>query len=370
MFFSDQQLCYADILPPHEARARIEVAVLNFLRILSSSTPAISDLSLISRRSSNSRVSRGLLTDISWIFLSYSFSKRSLTRANTAKAFIRVWKVMEMCYQVLVQQKRLTQRELFYKLLCDSPDYFTSQLQVNRTIQALLRCSRHTLGIMASSRGAIAGRLLLQEPNKEVVDCSFCGSSGYAISGDLNLLENLVMETDARYIVVVEKHAIFQRLAEDGVYNQIPSILITGKGYPDIATRFLLHRISRTFPNLPIFGLVDWNPAGLAILCTFKFGSIQMGLEAFRYACNIKWLGLREDDLELLPEQSFLQLKPRDLQIAKSLASSEILPDNYKEELAVMVRSGKRAEIEALYVHGYTFLGKFLANKIVQAKYI
>lgn len=44
-----------------------------------------------------------------------------------------------------------------------------------------------------------------QEPNQEVVDCSACGSSGYAISGDLNLLEKLVMKTDARYIIVVEK---------------------------------------------------------------------------------------------------------------------------------------------------------------------
>ncbi|KAE9452031.1 hypothetical protein C3L33_16077, partial [Rhododendron williamsianum] len=345
MFFSDQHLCFADILPPPE----------------------------IDRRSSNSKVSRGLLTDVSWIFLSHSFCTRSLMRANTAKAFIRVWKVMEMCYQVLVQEKRLTQRELFYKLLCGSPDYFTSQLQVNRTIQdvvALLRCSRYSLGIMASSRGAIAGRLLLQEPNQEVVDCSACGSSGYAISGDLNLLEKLVMKTDARYIIVVEKHAIFQRLAEDCVYNQIPSILITAKGYPDIATRFLLHRISRTFPDLPIFGLVDWNPAGLAILCTFKFGSIGMGLEAYRYACNVKWLGVRKHDLELVPEQSFIPLKPRDLQIAKSLASSEILPDNYKEELAVMVESGKRAEIEALYFHGYDFLGRYIAKKIVQANYI
>ncbi|CAL5442620.1 unnamed protein product [Camellia sinensis] len=360
MFFSDQHLCYADILPPPQVRARIEVAVLNFLKILNSPTP-------IDRRWSNSRVSRGLLTDVSWIFLSHSFCTRSMMRVNTAQAFIRVWKVMEVCYQVLVQEKRLTQRELFYKLLCDSPDYFTSQLQVNRTIQdvvALLRCSRYSLGIMASSRGAIAGRLLLQEPNQEVVDCSACGSSGYTISGDLNLLEKLVMKTDARYIIVVEKHAIFQRLAEDCVYNQIPSILITAKGYPDIATRFLLHRISKTFPDLPIFGLVDWNPAGLAILCTFKFGSIGMGLEAYRYACNVKWLGLRRDDLELIPEQSFMPLKPKDVQIAKSLASSEILQDNYKEELAVMVQSGKRAEIEALYFHGHNFLGKYLAKKI------
>ncbi|KAI4315466.1 hypothetical protein L6164_028272 [Bauhinia variegata] len=223
---------------------------------------------------------------------------------------------------------------------------------------------------MASSRGLIAGRLLLQEPGKEAVDCSLCGSSGHEISGDLNLLESLSLKTDARYLIIVEKHAIFQRLTEDRFFHQIPSIIITAKGYPDIATRFLLHRISRGFPDLPILALVDWNPAGLAILCTFKFGSIGMGLEAYRYACNVKWLGLRGDDLHLLPEQSLVPLKPRDLQIAKSLMSSEILQENYKEELTLMVQNGRRAEIEALYYHGYDYLGKYIAKKIVQSCYI
>ncbi|CAH1451362.1 unnamed protein product [Lactuca virosa] len=373
IFFTEQHLSYADILPPLEVRARIEIAVLNFLKDLNSPTPAISNLPMINRKSSNSRVNQSLLTEASWIFLSRSFCTKSLTRENSAKAFIRVWKVMEMCYNILLLEKRVTQRELFYKLLCSSPDYFTTQLQVNQTIQdvvALLRCSRFSLGIMASSRGSVAGRLLLQGPDQETVDCTKCGSSGYAISGDLNILEKLVMKTDANYIIVIEKHAIFQRLAEDKVFNQIPCILITAKGYPDLATRFLLHRMSRAFPEMPIFGLVDWNPAGLAILCTFKYGSIGMGLEAYKYACNIKWLGLRKDDLELIPQESFLPLRPKDMQIAKSLTSSQILQDNYKEELAVMVESGQRAEIEALYFHGYDFLGKYLANKIVQVHYI
>ena len=35
-----------------------------------------------------------------------------------------------------------------------------------------------------------------------------------------------------------------------------------------------------------------------------------------------------------------------------------------------MVQSGRRAEIEALYFHGYDFLGKYLANKTVQTHYI
>ncbi|CAN1189655.1 Meiotic recombination protein SPO11-2 [Linum perenne] len=336
-FFSAQQLCYADILPAHEVRARIEVAVINFLKALTCPDPTISNLALVTRKSSNSRVSKGLLTNVSSIFLSDMLSVRSLMKTNGAKAFVRVWKVMELCYQTLSQEKRVTQRELFYKLLCDSPEYFSSQPQVNRTIQdvvSLLRCSRFSLGIVASSRGVVAGRL---EPNQEIVDCSECGSSGYSISGDLDLLDRLTMRTDARYIIVVEKHAIFQRLAEDRIFNHIPSILITAKGYPDMATRFLLHRMSRAFPHLPIFALVDWNPAGLAILSTFKHGSIGMGLEAYRYGFNDK----------KLPSQ-----------------------DKYKEELELMVQSGKRAEIEALFFHGYDFLGKYIAKKIVQANYI
>ncbi|CAN6804846.1 unnamed protein product [Brassica oleracea] len=420
-FFSDQNTSYADILPPREARARIEVSVLNLLRALNSPDPAISDLSLINRKRSNSCVNQGILTDVSYIFLSTSFTKSSLTNAKTAKAFVRVWKVMEMCFQILLQEKRVTQRELFYKLLCDSPDLFSSQIEVNRSVQdvvALLRCSRFSLGIIASTRGLVAGRLSLQEPGKEPVDCSACGSSGFPISGDLNLHDSTIMTSDARYIILVEKHAVFHRLVEDRVFNHIPCVFITAKGYPDIATRsnkilksdnktiynilnslevelfrFFLHRMSITFPHLPILALVDWNPAGLAILCTFKFGSIGMGLEAYRYgtktqtfashyiptammvfdssvACNVKWVGLRGDDLNLIPEESLVPLKAKDSQIAKSLLSSKILQENYREELSLMIETGKRAEIEALYCHGYNYLGKYIATKIVQGKYI
>lgn len=46
-------------------------------------------------------------------------------------------------------------------------------------------------------------------------------------------------------------------------------------------------------------------------------------------ACNVKWLGLRGNDLQLIPEQSMVPLKQRDLQIATSLMSSEFLQVNY-----------------------------------------
>ncbi|TKY70975.1 Meiotic recombination protein SPO11-2 [Spatholobus suberectus] len=84
-FFSDQELCYADIVPPAQVRARIEVSVLNFLKTLNASNPAISDLPLVQRKMSNSRVNHDLLTELSRVFLSHSVSTRSLMRPSAAK---------------------------------------------------------------------------------------------------------------------------------------------------------------------------------------------------------------------------------------------------------------------------------------------
>lgn len=115
----------------------------------------------ISRSSANCSLRSGLLNDVSSVYLSYTFCKRSLT--HNPKAFVRgyhlflecpgtelsspiclakiavccgiVWKVMEMCYKILGEGKLVQQRELFYKLLSDSPKYFSCQRHVNQAIQ-------------------------------------------------------------------------------------------------------------------------------------------------------------------------------------------------------------------------------------------
>ncbi|KAL9687746.1 hypothetical protein QQ045_032153 [Rhodiola kirilowii] len=64
----------------------------------------------------------------------------------------------------------------------------------------------------------------------------------------------------------------------------------TGDDHPPIPLKMPIQTsapikdgLSRAFPELPILTLVDWNSAGLAILCTFKYGSLGMDLEAYRY---------------------------------------------------------------------------------------
>lgn len=160
---------------------------------------------------------------------------------------------------------------------------------------SLLRVPRSCLNICCSGRGAVSGLLHIQErQDGPWIDC--CASGCKALPGDCNTILNYCFKTAAQYIVVVEKdvsmsssqwlqqlrlsfeqaakhcsgmvskhfvlQAIFQRLVDDCFYDLAPSIIVTAKGMPDLATRVFLWQLHTAFPQLPVLGLVDWNPSG------------------------------------------------------------------------------------------------------------
>jgi hypothetical protein len=65
-------------------------------------------------------------------------------------------------------------------------------------------------------------------------------------------------------MLLVEKEGIFQRLLDDGGIDGC--IIVTGKGFPDLATRALVWTVHRQWPDLPIYGLADCDPYGVAVL--------------------------------------------------------------------------------------------------------
>ena len=73
------------------------------------------------------------------------------------------------------------------------------------------------------------------------------------------------IDSDAKFILLVEKDAAFMRLAEDRFYNSYPCIILTAKGQPDVATRLFLRKLKMQL-KLPVLALVDSDPYGLKIL--------------------------------------------------------------------------------------------------------
>lgn len=97
----------------------------------------------------------------------------------------------------------------------------------------------------------------------------------------------------AKYILIVEKDTVFTRLIKANFFDKINSkvILVTAKGYPDVNTRVLLNRLEKDL-HIPIYILVDADPHGIEIMCTYKFGSLHLVHNSQQLAVkSIQWIG-------------------------------------------------------------------------------
>ena len=124
----------------------------------------------------------------------------------------------------------------------------------------------------------------------------------YEIPGDIDAVERYArsgfVKVSASYCLVVEKDSVFDRLRAERVWERVPLVLITAKGFPDLATRCFIKQIQTYFPSTQTLGLVDWNPSGALILRAYRSGSARAALESARYALEMKWLGVRFRDIQ------------------------------------------------------------------------
>nr|XP_025041560.1 meiotic recombination protein SPO11 isoform X3 [Pelodiscus sinensis] len=176
--------------------------------------------------------------------------------------------------------------------------------------------------------------------------------------------------TDAKFILIVEKDATFQRLLDDDFCNKLsPCIMITGKGVPDLNTRLLVRKLWDTC-HIPIFTLMDADPHGIEIMCIYKYGSVSMSFEAHHLTVPaIRWLGLLPSDIERLniPKDALIPLTKRD---QNKLASMQKRPymacqPMWKKEMEIMAASKMKAEIQALMSLSSDYLSRvYLPNKL------
>ncbi|XP_075757264.1 meiotic recombination protein SPO11 isoform X4 [Pelodiscus sinensis] len=194
--------------------------------------------------------------------------------------------------------------------------------------------------------------------------------------------------TDAKFILIVEKDATFQRLLDDDFCNKLsPCIMITGKGVPDLNTRLLVRKLWDTC-HIPIFTLMDADPHDHpSKLCNFSYVNngaeinvlrstycpvfiTSMSFEAHHLTVPaIRWLGLLPSDIERLniPKDALIPLTKRD---QNKLASMQKRPymacqPMWKKEMEIMAASKMKAEIQALMSLSSDYLSRvYLPNKL------
>ncbi|XP_061196567.1 meiotic recombination protein SPO11-like [Saccostrea echinata] len=282
------------------------------------------------------------------------------------KKFTLMIKLLSMVYSLIQTDRFCTKRDLYYQ----DTTLFGNQTALDEALEnisCMLQVPRWRLHVLATSKGCIAGNLSFYDVDGNYVDCSKT-MSGIQVPSHIAGMQHI--QTDADFILVIEKDAIFQRLLSEGFCEIMrPCIIVTGKGFPDMNTRMLLNRLWREF-SPRFFILVDADPYGIEIMSIYKFGSRSLSFEAPMLTVpDMEWLGVLPSDIQRLQlkENSLIELKPSDKsKISNILARPYVSESQFLyKELNVLLELGKKAEIESLDSISLSFLANvYLPTKM------
>lgn len=323
------------------------------------------DLLVPSRNKSNQHY----VEELDRMVLGDKVSVRSFfNTSHTRKTAITV-RAMDLIHEVLSRRIHITKRDLFYtdvKLFRDQ----TESDAVLDDIACMAGCTRSSLNVVASNKGLVVGRLTFSEAGDEI-DCTRMGISGKAIPPFNDRIAGIT--SDAEFILLVEKEAVFLRLSEDRFYNKYPCIIVTGKGQPDVATRQFLRRLKLEL-SLPVFALFDADPYGLKILSVYTSGSKAMSYDSSSLTTDdIKWLGILPTDFETfnLPSAVRLPMTAADIKTGEELLEEDYIHPAWREELQIMLKTKTKAEIQALAAFGFQFISEvYLPQKLANSDWL
>lgn len=188
------------------------------------------------------------------------------------RKYEEIFCVLAEIYKLLHTRSICNQRELYYKnvTVMESYEKFSGSLTIACN---LLNCAPWELGIVSTSRSLVAGPLRISNSDGDVIDFSDAMNEGVPLPNDFHCYH--ILETTARFVLLVEKETVFKRLIRDDIFSRIgyDFLLVTGRGQGDLAVRKCLNRLSGEC-DVPIFGLFDADPYGIEILLTYKCGSM------------------------------------------------------------------------------------------------
>ncbi|KAH9809007.1 Spo11/DNA topoisomerase VI subunit A [Melampsora americana] len=284
---------------------------------------------------------------------------QSSRSGSGAKELAMLLRIVEIIHDAISRDVTVTKRDIYYR----DVNLFKTQIQVDRLVDdlsATLEISRADLHTFASSKGLLSGNIQLKTSDDQIISASKLP----ALIPPTEVISEIMLEESVQFVLVVEKEAVFTSLLSVDFPNDHrfgKSVLITGKGYPDLATRQLLYRLSieERSKHIPMYILVDCDPHGIDILSVYKFGSHKMSFQTGLSVEKIEWIGLRcsewkrhaRDFMLNLDSHLLLPLTKSDLSKAEQLRSRKGLPQSWCDELSLMLEMGFKAEIQALLSH-------------------
>jgi len=289
-----------------------------------------------------------------------------------AKKFVQTIEIASISKDLILEDKHASLRDVFYMAKRTIPgtnvDLVYEQSESDDIIEDLELItgnSREQLYINANKNGSIVGKVTIEDAG-DTIRWDKLGSGGWSIPSNV---ENIKFKkVDAKYIIYMEKAAVWERLNEDKFWDKQNCIIISSQGQTTRGIRRLLQRLYEEF-KLPIYVLTDFDAYGFYIYSVIKYGSINLAHASERLAIpSVKFLGITSNDIEKYGlKKHFIKLKDHDISRLKQLSEYEWFKDNksWQKEFKTMKQYGSKAEIQALSSRGISFISDtYLPEKI------
>lgn len=305
-------------------------------------------------------------------------SARNFFNVAHAKKFLQTIEVAKISKQLIDIDKNTSLRDVFYMAKRTIPNTKTNLVDEQsesdnavEDLEVLTGLPREQLHINANKNGSVSGHVVIEDSGDEI-NWSKLGSGGWSIPSNV---ENIKFKkVDAKYVLYMEKAAVWERLHEDRFWDKNKCIIMCSQGQTTRGVRRLLQRLSEE-KKLPIYILTDFDPWGFYIYSVLKFGSINLAhMSEEMTLSGARFLGITADDIINYDlKKHFIKFKDVDVNRLKQIANYDWFKNNkaWQRQFKMMKQFGAKAEIQSLSARGITFISeKYLPDKIRKQDFI
>ncbi len=306
------------------------------------------------------------------LMLGKKMAKRTFFNVAHAKKFLQTVEVAKISKGLIEEGKHASLRDVFYMAKRTIPqtkinlvDEQTESDDVIEDLEVITTLSRENLHVNANKNGSVAGKVIIEDRG-DTIDWSKMGSGGWSIPSNTEELK--FKKVDVKYILYMEKAAVWERLHEDKFWEKQNCIIMSSQGQTTRGIRRLLQRLYEEH-KLPIYVLTDLDPWGHYIYSVIKYGSINLAHISERMAIpGVRYLGIRVGDIDKYGlRKNLIQLNENDTKRLKQIMEYDWFKDNkeWQKEFEAFKKLNAKAEIQALSAQGISFISnKYLPEKI------
>jgi len=307
---------------------------------------------------------------------------RTFLNIGHAKKFMQTMLVSAKAHEYLKQNKTASIREIYYELKHTVPNTkentFEGQTESDACIVDLehsIDSIREKLNLHANPKGTLYGDITLKDKmhHNDTFNCGKLGRGGWSIMSRLEPEEIEITKVDAKYVLVIETEAMYERLVEERFPKDNHCILVSTGGQAARGTRRLIHRL-HTEKKLPVYVFTDGDPYGWYIYSVIKQGSMALAAHSGFMACpEAKYIGMTLDDIETYDLQNVTEkMKDGDIKRAKEMLDYPWFQnEQWQHQLKKALKEKVRIEQQALANKSLEFVAtEYLPKKIKKKDFL